>query len=231
MQEKSVNKVVGLLGGSFNPPHDGHIHIAKTAYQNLSIDEVWLLVTPQSPHKQACEYISLEHRVKMCELASGDFPWIIVKDLEKDLPTNRTADTLGHLKQNYKNIRFVWIMGDDAFVNFHKWDRVKYEIDGEPVPDWKYIINNNLLAVVNRADDVVSVFGSTAGLYAEHMYCKDKSVFCNNANGWILINEPAVDVSSTSIKKKLKDEVVGISGIDLSVEEYIYKNSLHKKLT
>lgn len=111
---------VGLLGGSFNPPHEGHVHISLAAMKGLKLDAVWWLVTPQNPIKED-KPMPLEERMMLCRSLTKHSK-IIVSDLEKDLGTNITYDTIRKLKGRFPNTRFVWISGMDNALNLHQWN-------------------------------------------------------------------------------------------------------------
>lgn len=112
---------VGLLGGSFNPPHAGHVHISKVALQYLNLDCVWWLVTPQNPLKQ--ETANYPKRLAECQALTRNHPRIIVSDLEYHLKTNRTLDTLRGLKKRFAHTEFVFLAGTDIAAQLHHWHR------------------------------------------------------------------------------------------------------------
>jgi nicotinate-nucleotide adenylyltransferase len=112
--------VVGLLGGSFDPAHDGHVHITHQALQRIGLDRVWWLVSPGNPLK-ANPPAPMAQRIARARQKLGDDPRVIVTDLEARLGTSATIDTLSRLKALYPGVRFVWIMGADNLVQFHRW--------------------------------------------------------------------------------------------------------------
>ena len=105
---------VGLLGGSFNPAHGGHLHISRLALQRLDLDEIWWLVSPQNPLKPTAGMAPFEERLRYAaEIAAADRR-IRVTDIEARLgPTTYTADTLKALRRRFPRTRFVWLMGGD----------------------------------------------------------------------------------------------------------------------
>lgn len=113
---------IGLMGGSFNPAHDGHLHVAKLALSHLDLDEVWWLVSPQNPLKSRDDMAPFGERFASATKAAKH-PRVKVKDLELHLATHFTADTLVELKRRGKSNRYVWIMGADNLISFHKWER------------------------------------------------------------------------------------------------------------
>ena len=114
-------KKVGLLGGSFDPPHRGHLYISLEAKKILSLDEVWWLVTPQNPLK-IIKPATYKERIKNCKKLSISNP-IIIKEIEKDIKSSNTFQTINYLQNHYKNIIFFWLMGADNLINFHKWHK------------------------------------------------------------------------------------------------------------
>jgi len=111
---------VGLYGGSFNPAHDGHAHVAETARRRLNLDRVIWLVSPQNPLKSGQETASLAERMAGARrLARG--PGMIVSDAETKLGSAYTIDTLRSLKARFPGVKFVWIMGADSLASFHRW--------------------------------------------------------------------------------------------------------------
>ena len=111
---------VGLFGGSFNPPHEGHAHVAETAKRRLNLDRVIWLVSPQNPLKSRSETADLAERVAQAKaLARG--PGMIVSDLESRLGSAYTIDTVRALKARFPGVKFVWIMGADSLASFHRW--------------------------------------------------------------------------------------------------------------
>jgi len=114
---------VGLLGGSFNPAHDGHLHVAETALKLLRLDAVWLLVSPQNPLKAADGMAPLARRLASARAAVGAHPRIRATAIETDLGTRYTADTLAALAVRFPRVRFVWLMGADNLVQVARWAR------------------------------------------------------------------------------------------------------------
>lgn len=111
---------VGLFGGSFNPAHDGHAHVADAARKALGLHKVIWLVSPQNPLKDRRETASLARRMQAArKIATG--PSNIVTDLEDRLGSPYTIHTLRLLKRRYPGVRFVWLMGSDNLFGLHHW--------------------------------------------------------------------------------------------------------------
>lgn len=128
---------VGLYGGSFNPAHDGHAHVAETAKRRLGLDRVIWLVSPQNPLKSRDETADLSERIAGAEsMAHG--PGMIVSAVETKLGSNYTIDTIRALKARFPGVHFVWIMGADSLATFHRWK------------GWTQIMHEVPVAVVSR---------------------------------------------------------------------------------
>jgi nicotinate-nucleotide adenylyltransferase len=111
---------VGLLGGSFNPAHEGHAHVAQTALARLGLDRVIWLVSPQNPLKSGRGTADLASRMEGARRwATG--PGMIVSDLEARLGSRYTLDLIRILRARYPAVRFVWLMGADNLASFHRW--------------------------------------------------------------------------------------------------------------
>ena len=115
---------VGLFGGSFNPAHDGHAHVAETALRRLGLDRVVWLVSPQNPLKDADESAPLAERMGSARAAARlatSGPAMVVLDFESRAGTQWTIDTLRALTARHPGVRFVWLMGSDNLASFHRW--------------------------------------------------------------------------------------------------------------
>jgi len=119
----AAGRRIGLLGGSFNPAHGGHLHISRLALARLGLDEVWWLVSPQNPLKPSAGMASLAKRLRQAETVAAADPRIRVSDIERRLGTAYTADTVLALRRRFPRARFVWLMGGDNLVQFPYWQR------------------------------------------------------------------------------------------------------------
>ncbi len=128
---------IGIMGGTFNPPHDGHVLISETALKRLRLDQLWWLVTPGNPLKANGGLPSLESRMAACRAMITD-PRIKVAGFERELGTPYTAATLGFLTKRFPDIRFVWVMGADNLAGFHRWQQ------------WQHIMRLMPVAIVDR---------------------------------------------------------------------------------
>lgn len=128
---------VGLLGGSFNPAHRGHRQITIHAAKALGLDEVWWLVSPGNPLKDANDMASLAARFGSAKRAARGLP-VRVTAIERELGTRYTVDTLRELRRRFPDREFVWLMGADNLAQFHRWR------------DWRRIASLVAIAVVAR---------------------------------------------------------------------------------
>lgn len=140
---------VGLLGGSFNPAHAGHRHIAEEALRRLDLDAVWWLVSPQNPLKSPAEMAPAPVRVAHAR-AVADHPRMVVTALEDRLGTRYTRDTLAALRRRFRSTRFVWLMGADNLLQMPRWQ------------GWTQIFATVPVAVLDRSPYSVRMVGGKA---------------------------------------------------------------------
>ena len=113
---------VGLLGGSFNPAHSGHLHVARLARRRLRLHQVWLLVSPGNPLKPRDGMAPAEERLASAR-ALADGRRIVATDIERRMRTRFTVDTIKALRTRFPRVEFVWIMGADILVQLPRWRR------------------------------------------------------------------------------------------------------------
>jgi nicotinate-nucleotide adenylyltransferase len=133
---------IGLLGGSFNPPHAAHRLISETALKRLRLARVWWIVTPGNPLKEHRELAPLAERIRLARKLARD-PRIEVTAFEAALGSAYTAQTLAYLRQRYPRVRFVWLMGADNLASFHRWKDWRTIFETMPIavedrPGWRY---------------------------------------------------------------------------------------------
>jgi nicotinate-nucleotide adenylyltransferase len=141
---------IGLLGGSFNPPHEGHALITQLALRRLSLDRVWWLVTPGNPLKSLTGLAALNARIEAARLLNVG-PRIVVTDIEAQIGSRFTYDTLRWLKRRAPRAHFVWIMGADNLRQFHLWRH------------WRAIADLVPIVVVDRPGSTLKAISSPAG--------------------------------------------------------------------
>jgi nicotinate-nucleotide adenylyltransferase len=140
---------VGLLGGSFNPPHRGHAYASEMALRRLSLDSVWWLVSPQNPLKPSRGMANFSERLRAAQRFVRH-PRIMVSDLESQLATRFTIDTLQAVTRRFPQASFVWLMGTDNLVQLPRWRR------------WQEIFRLMPIAVVARPGSTASARNSLA---------------------------------------------------------------------
>jgi nicotinate-nucleotide adenylyltransferase len=113
---------IGLFGGTFDPPHAAHRAASLIALKRLKLDRVWWLVTPGNPLKDRNDLTPLPHRLAAAR-ALAHHPRIAVTDLEQQIGTHYTFDTIRFLIGRCPRVRFVWIMGADNLQTFHRWEK------------------------------------------------------------------------------------------------------------
>jgi len=179
-----------LLGGSFNPAHEGHAHISKIALKRLGLDQVWWLVSPQNPLKSSRNTAAYSQRFAMAA-KMADHPRIKVSDFELRAGTRYTIDTLTALKRRYPDHQFVWLMGADNLAGFHKWR------------NWQEIANLLPLAIIDRPGNAGKALSSTAAsrLRRYRMNEQDGSILARAAApAWMFLTGPTRPDSSTALR-------------------------------
>lgn len=141
---------IGLFGGSFNPAHGGHRHVATSALNLLRLDAVIWLVSPQNPLKTADGMAEYRRRFDSAAREAGH-PRMWVSDVEMRLACRYTYDTIAALRRRYPRARFVWLMGADSFLSFHQWR------------DWRGILMSMPVAILPRPGSSLSAAKSPAG--------------------------------------------------------------------
>ena len=121
MNNKKIK--IGVLGGSFDPAHKGHLAISKEAKKRLKVKKVIWAITRKNPFKIESK-TSVADRIKYCKKVIGKNSFIKVKFYDKIIKSNKTIDLINHLKKN-KNIEIYFLMGADNLINFHKWHKSK----------------------------------------------------------------------------------------------------------
>jgi nicotinate-nucleotide adenylyltransferase len=140
---------IGLLGGSFNPAHEGHLYVSDVALKRLGLDYVWWLVTPQNPLKGRIGLAPLEDRVRQARRIATR-PRIVVMDIERCTGTRYSIDTLKALQRRFPRLNFVWLMGSDNLAIFRRWKR------------WEEIAARVPIAVIQRPGTILSALNAKA---------------------------------------------------------------------
>jgi nicotinate-nucleotide adenylyltransferase len=182
---------IGLFGGSFNPAHQGHLHVAKAGLRELGLDQIWWLVSPQNPLKPAQP--SYESRVATVEALNLP-PRMIISDYEQKSGTNYTIDLLQSLKRRHPAAQFVFMMGADNFIQLPKWRQ------------WQAIMATFPIAVIARPGETMrSRLSQPARQYANDRLDESYSnaLAQMTAPCWTYLTLPLDSSSSTVIRAKL----------------------------
>ena len=186
-----AGQAIGLLGGSFDPPHLGHVHITRAALTRFGLDQVWWLVSPGNPLK-ARGPAPLARRLDAAR-ALMRHPRVTVTDIEARLGTNITAETLLRLTALYPGVRFTWLMGADNLAQIHRWNH------------WRTIFETVPVGVLARPGDQISARVSPAArIYARYRLKAGDSQLLGRmkAPAWCFVNVPMVDLSSSEIRAR-----------------------------
>lgn len=185
---------VGLFGGSFNPPHQGHLHICQVALRNLHLDAVWWLVTPQNPLKESGQYNSLPVRLQQTQNVIAQQPKMLAMDIEVELGTTRSYDTLQALNRCFARTHFVFLLGMDNALSFHHWYR------------WREIPHLLPLAILGRPPAIQTVQNCPlrqSRHYNHHHLSRAEYVDLSSSTCFWLQGNKLEDVSSSKLRKSL----------------------------
>jgi nicotinate-nucleotide adenylyltransferase len=181
--------VVGLLGGSFDPAHEGHVHITREALKRMGLDQVWWLVTPGNPLK-ARQPAPMADRLKRARQVM-QHPRVKITALEEALGTRVTIDTISRLLAIYPGVTFVWLMGADNLVQFHKWGR------------WRDILRSVAVGVLARPGAGVQARMSVAArAFRVNQVDRGETLRGRKPPVWCFVNLPMNDASSSAIRAR-----------------------------
>ncbi len=186
------NARIGLLGGSFNPAHDGHLEISELAMCKLRLDGVWWMVSPQNPLKPAQGMAPLERRIAEAARTADD-PRITVTGIETELGTQYTADTLAALRERFPNARFIWLMGADNLVQMHRWRQ------------WSRIFHTVPVAVFARPTySLRAEQAKAARRFARYRVpaYKASRLADKRSPAWVLFKRPLNPLSATQLRRQ-----------------------------
>jgi len=196
---------IGLFGGSFNPPHAGHLAVAEEALRRLRLHEVWWLVATRNPLKDPGDVTDLERRLRLARKMAGRNPRFRVLDLERRTGTYYTADLLDALGPQLDEGLFVWIMGADSFATLHSWGR------------WRSIPWRIPLAVFDRPEwGLRALRGPAAVILRQYRVPEREAVLLPELEppAWSFLRMPLRPESSTCIRhpEACPDSTCGSSG-------------------
>lgn len=180
---------VGLLGGSFDPAHAGHVHVTRWALKALGLDRIWWLVSPGNPLKRDAP-ADFTRRLAAAR-ALMRHPRVCVTDVEARTGTRYTAETLASLQRHYPGVRFVWLMGADNLRSFHRWDR------------WEEIMRRVPVGVLARpGEQLAAGLSPTARRFARWRLPQDQARVLpwRRPPAWTLLSGRMLDLSSTELR-------------------------------
>lgn len=186
------NMRVGLLGGSFNPPHEGHLHISKSVLKSLHLDAVWWLVTPQNPLKTSKDLLPIEERLDLSTQII-DHPKIIATTIEEQFQSRYSYQTVRALKKHYPHTQFAWITGMDNAHNFHLWNR------------WKDILQEICMIHITRHPPVKLIKSCPVRFLSRQKHItmdRGAAVPLDSHTTYWLLQKKMINISSTEIRKK-----------------------------
>lgn len=181
---------IGLLGGSFNPPHAAHRAISLFALKRLKLDRVWWLLSPGNPLKEHHGLRTLAERARAARDVAVD-PRIDVSCLEAIIGTRYTVDTITHLRRRASGVRFVWIMGADNLAQFHRWK------------DWRRIAAEVPIAVVDRPPQSFRALAAPAAQALARYRLPEnqaQSLSDRQAPAWVFLTGLKLSISSTGLR-------------------------------
>ena len=187
----SRNRKIGILGGSFNPAHVGHIHITNTALTNLGLDEIWWLVAPQNRLKSSLDMENFDKRLSYARLLTKNISYIKVLDLEQKNQLYATYKTVNFLNQRTRKVKFVWLMGSDILDNFNKW----------LYPN--LIAQNIRVAIISRPGYLSSFLNTSRvpNLGKKLKTNKSRIIFHKKKHVWVFLKNKLLSISSSEIRK------------------------------
>ena len=183
-------RAIGLLGGSFNPAHGGHLMISLIALKRLRLDEVWWLVSPQNPLKPIDGMAPFAERFATARRVANHRR-IKVTDIETRLGTHFTVDTLKELTSRRRGLAFVWLMGADNLVQFPKWE------------GWKEIFHTVPIAVFDRPTYSLKALSGVAAMRFAHRRIPERAALklaWQAPPAWVFLHSRLNPVSATEIR-------------------------------
>lgn len=183
---------VGLFGGSFDPAHEGHAHVAQTALTRLGLDRVVWLVSPGNPLKPHAAAPLAERMAGAAHVAHG--PSMVVSDAETKLGSRYSLDTIRLLKARHRGVRFVWVMGADSLASFHRWK------------GWTQIFGEIPIAVVARPGAETALTSPAARRFAHARLAEGaaRTLPLARAPAWAWLPGPLSAASSTALRARMQ---------------------------
>ncbi|MEO0328064.1 MAG: nicotinate-nucleotide adenylyltransferase [Pseudomonadota bacterium] len=186
---------IGLFGGSFNPPHQGHLNLCDLSFKRLKLDQIWWMVTPGNPLKDTSNLSPLGKRITLCSQIISN-PRIKITAFEAKYRVRYTADTVRLIRKLRPRLNFVWLMGADNLAGFHNWQ------------DWREISNTLPIAVIDRPGSTLSYRSAKAALALSRFRLDeaDASLLADRSPpAWTFIHGPRNSLSSTQLRWSMRD--------------------------
>lgn len=187
---------VGLLGGTFDPAHEGHLHLSREALKRLALDQVWWLVSPGNPLKKIDALPPAEERVAAAERVASH-PRIQVSNIEEQLGTRYTVDTLAALQRVAPAVRFVWLMGADNMAQLPQWK------------SWETIMESVPVAVFDRPGySLKALSGVAARRFARSRLPEERAsvVVDTEPPAWVFLPIARHAATATAIRQEQNSE-------------------------
>lgn len=212
-----MSKPIGILGGTFDPIHLGHLHLASKIYQQLDLQEIKFIPCYQSPFKDQ-PVANAKQRLTMLELAIKNYPEFAIDDRELQRQgISYTLDTLKSLRQDLGKIPLCWIMSMDAFVQFDAWH------------EWQEIIQLAHLIVADRPNSKLVANNAITELLQQRQIFAANKLTTKPASLILLTNIAAKPISATAIRQLIKDKKDASSLVPKAVWEYINHHKIYQE--
>ncbi len=185
---------IGLFGGSFDPPHEGHALVSRIALTRLKLDRLWWIVSPGNPLKDASALPSIEQRIAASKGMIRD-PRIAFTGFEAEIGARFTCDTLDYLHAHCPGVRFVWIMGADNLLQFHQWRR------------WKEIALTTPIAIIDRPGATLKAVSAKAAVFFAGARLPEKEAAMLAATpppAFVYLHGPRIGRSSTELRVRAR---------------------------
>ncbi len=204
----NIKRTVGLMGGTFDPVHNAHLALARQAYEQFSLDEIWMLPNGNPPHKKNTRQADMECRMEMLRLAIQDIPYLKLCDMEQSgQDYHYTYETLGLLHKRYPDTDFYFIMGADSLFEFDNWK--------EPGIISRECI---LLAAVRdhrRKEEIRARIEEMKKRYGARIY---------------MLDTPNMDIASEDIRRELARRGEITHMVPAAVADYIVRHHLYRSV-